>query len=339
MQKTIKILALLFCAQLLLALGIGYSDRGIATQAEVAPLITVSREAIDRIRLEGVEGESVSLVKRDDGWRLPEVNDFPADTSRVDQLIERLIDLRTGTPVATSSGAKERFKVSDDSFERRITLAHGDESLARLYLGNSPGMHRIRARADGKDEIYSVKMAAYDVPVKVEDWEDKTLLSLPKSEIMAIEPNGLRIERVEPVAESNSKKEQGSATPAPAWKADGLEKGKRLQPEAVDKLARLLATLHFDRVLGQEANKDYGLEKPVLEVSLSRKGGDTRIYRLGKPDGQEEYTLKVSGRPEYFRLASYAARPLIEAAAPEQLVTTVAAHRDQAGETANTGHS
>ncbi|MEW8438320.1 MAG: DUF4340 domain-containing protein, partial [Candidatus Thiodiazotropha taylori] len=83
--------------------------------------------------------------KKAGAWVLPDMADFPVNSDKVQQFFDRLEALRSDTPVATSDGARERFKVSDEQFERRITLTQSDETLARLYLGSSPGMRLIHA--------------------------------------------------------------------------------------------------------------------------------------------------------------------------------------------------
>lgn len=331
MNKTVKILAIMLAAQLLLAVGTGLSDRGVSSGSEPVALVSFDADKIDRITLEGPENAKVALAKRDGNWVLPDSADFPVNNDKVKQLFERLEALRSGTPVATSSGARERFKVSDEAFERRITLSSGNETLARLYLGSSPSMRLIHARNEADDAIQAVKMAAYDVPIKHSDWEDKAVLTLSKSTIAAIEVNGLRIERS--VSETGQDNTTDESSPQPAWQAAGLEEGITLNTEAVDKLAGLLADLRFDRVLGREANEEYGLDNPVLAVTLAQKAGETLTYQLGKTNDEEEHTLKVSNRSEYFRLASYKAKPLIEAASLEKLTETIADVGEKAADT------
>ena len=99
------------------------------------------------------------------------------------------------------------------------------------------------------------------------------------------------------------------------------------------KLVELLADLRFERVLGQEAREEYGLDDPVLSAKLALKAGATLTYQLGKTNDKEEHTLKVSNRSEYFRLASYKAKPLIEAASLEKLTQTIADVGEKASDT------
>lgn len=323
MKKTIQWLAVLLGAQLLLALTLGLSGTALTrTKGADAPLLAFDKAAIDRITLEGPDQTKVVLAKKAGHWQLPEADGFPADDTRVAQLLDRLAGLKGGDVVAASSSAHTRFKVSDEAFERRITLAKDDASQAILYLGTSPALRRLHARSKGEDDVHIVELAVFDVPVKAADWQDKTLLTIPQAEITAIDLDGLRLERG-----ASDDTEQGEDT---QWTASPLSDGKRLKADAAAKLARLLAELRFEKVLGKEDKPEYGLDKAALRLALTRKGRKAIEYRLGKATDKEEYTLKVSSRPEYFRLASWTGKNLLSAAQREALLEAVPAETTSA---------
>jgi hypothetical protein len=333
MPKTIRWLGVLLAAQILVAVGLNLPALRPAAQPGAAPLVAVEKNLVSRIVLEGPDHTKVVLVKEEDTWTLPELGNFPADSNRVNTLLDRVIHSKTGAPIATTSGAKARFKVSDEEFERRIAFAQNDKTLATLYLGSSPGPRRSYARVDGEDAVFALELVTYELPVELADWEDKTILQLPKNDITAIEVAGLRLEQSTQPALSSPEK-QADNQPHPAisplvWEAKELETCRRLElkPDAVDKLVRLLADLTFDKVLGRDASREYGLEKPSLTITLSRKTGETVTYRMGKNPKKEDHTLKVSSRPEYFRLPSYQATALLEAADRKQLLNTASEAR------------
>ncbi len=303
LHKTLGYLALLLAAQLLLALGLQLGGPGLAAHTRDTPLLDLAGRTVDRIELADGEGASLNLRKAADGWVLPAEGDFPADADKVERLLERLQALRPGLPVATSDTARERFKVAEDAFERRIRLASGDDTLAILYLGTSPGVRRSHLRRDGDDAIYSADFASYDAPVKAAEWEDKTLLAVSREAIDAIEVAGLRL------------RPQGDT----GWSAEGLAEGEALNLEAARSLADKLASLRIGAVLGREKQADYKLDEPALQLRLTRKGGERIDYQLGKRDN--DYVLKVSSRDEYFRLPNYTGDALVEAAGRDKLVT------------------
>ncbi|MFZ5652837.1 MAG: DUF4340 domain-containing protein [Pseudomonadota bacterium] len=320
MNRTIQWLALLLGIQLLVALGLHFTGPDLAPGAARVPLLAFDRERVDRLRLEGPEQAVVTLEKGDAGWTLKELEGFPADTTKVDQLLARLAELQGGIPAATSAAAQPRFRVSDQDFERRIGLFAGDQALGTLYLGSSPGMGQIHARAGDSERIEVVELAAFDIPVKADDWIDRLLVRVPREQITAIEIAGLRIERVAAT--------EGDE-PRPRWQATGLAEGEQLNQQAADTLADRLAELSIGAVLGRDAKAEYGLDQPALTLTVVRTGGESFTYRIGKSAGNPLYTLQASSRPEYFRIPSYTAEQLLEAATRGALLAP-----EKAGETA-----
>jgi len=318
--RTIRLLALLLGAQLLLAVGLHFTGPDLAAGAAQTPLLAFDRERVDRVLVEGTDQSRVTLAKRDGAWTLPELGGFPADATRVAQLLAQLAELRGGLPVATSAAAQPRFRVGADDFERRVTLFAGEEQLATLYLGSSPGMGQIHARADGSDRIQVVELAAFDIPVQNDDWIDRMLVRIPGEEIAAIAIGELRIERAPPAEQSAAA--AATAEPesaAPRWHATGLKADEQLDPAAADALADRFAELSIGAVLGSDAKPEYGLAKPALTLAVTRRGGDPITYAIGKAADGQNYTLKVSNRAEYFRLPSYTAEQLLKAAARDTL--------------------
>jgi len=321
MRKTIGLLSILLVAQLLLAVGMSFTGPDLAALRPDTPLIDLGESSVDRLTIEGPDNESVALARTDQGWVLPEIGDFPADKAKVEALLQRLSGLKRGLAVATTEGAQKRFKVSDDAFERRVLLAHGDTTLATLYLGTSPGMRRVHARSGDDNAVYTAEFAVYDAPLKPEDWEDKAILQIPREEIERISLAELELSRT-PEDEAAAVSEAGEShqSAEPAWSGTELAEGEKVNEANADALAQKLADLRIGSVLGREAKPEYGLEAAQLVLSVQREGGEVIEYRLGKREQQNDYVLKVSSRPEYFRLPAHTGDGLIEAAQRDQLV-------------------
>lgn len=328
MERNIRILAVLLGVQVLLAVTLWVSGTSLSATAGNTPLLALKGKTVDRLTLEAPAQAKLTLVKTDGVWRLPEHDDFPADSHKIEQLLTRLKALKQGTPVATSAGAQERFKVSDKHFERRITLAKGGTTLATLYLGTSVGTRETHAREAGEKAVHAVRFAMYEIPVTPKEWEDKTVLQIPKDQIVAIDVGGLHLERAPTTGQPSAAKpaKNNAAKPsASRWQVAGAT--ETVKPEAVDKLAGLLAKLRIGAVLGEKDQSSYGLNTPKLTLKVTRKNGQTVGYELGEmTDKKEGYVLKVSNRDDYFTLPSYTAEPLIQAAKPDAIFgrTTVA---------------
>lgn len=141
--------------------------------AEPAPFLSFDAEAVDSLTIGNEEG-TVTLTKIDDSWQL--LDGIPADESKIDEVVEKLAKARGGWPVATQASSAERFEVTEDSHQRHLTLAAGDETVAELYLGTSPGYRKTHARLVDEDDVYAINFSNYEAAVNAEDWLDKTLM-------------------------------------------------------------------------------------------------------------------------------------------------------------------
>ncbi len=327
MQKNIRWLAGLLAVQIALAVGLSLRGTDLAPASADGALLSVKADMVDRLTLDGPDKTTVQLVKQDGQWRLPAAGDFPADAERVRQLLDKLVQLKAGVPVATTPGAQARFKVAADGYERRIVLGQGDKALATLFLGTAQGARQVLARVDGSDAIHALALAVYEIPLKSDDWLDKAIVSVKADEVTGLELGDLRLTRGVALPDAAAAVKPASAAPAPVWTASaGLADGEKLSTDAASALLSALAGLRIDSVLSREAQPGYGLEQPVLALTAVRKDGSRVEYRLGKQAVGEDYVLKVSTRPEYFRMPAWSVSTLIDAAKRDRLtgVATVA---------------
>ncbi len=321
MQRAIVVLSILLIGQLLLAGAMSLIGPSLAAVRPDAPLLDLGGRSVDRVTIEGAETERLVLARHGDTWVLPDAGEFPADGAKVERLLERLAGLKRGAPIATSSGARERFKVSDEAFERRLEVAHGEEILATLYLGTSPGVREVHISPGGDDAVYVAALGVHEASDKATDWEDKSVLQIPSADIEKVLLPGLVLQRVTSPSEIAEPQDEGTSDGARgSWAAEELADSEVLNQKKVETLVGKLAGLRIGSVLGTKPEPANGLDDPVLVVRLERRGGEPVEYRLGRRDSDGDYVLKSSARAEYFRLPSYTGDAIIEAAAREQLV-------------------
>lgn len=140
---------------------------------EPAPFLDFDAGAVDSVAVSNVEGDVV-LAKKDDAWQLPD--GLPADAAKVKGVIDKLADARGGWPVATSASVQERFELTEENHQRRLTLSAAGETVADIYLGTSPGYRKAHARRVDGDDIFAITFSNYEAAVKATDWLDKSLL-------------------------------------------------------------------------------------------------------------------------------------------------------------------
>nr|VFJ52744.1 MAG: protein of unknown function (DUF4340) [Candidatus Kentron sp. DK] len=322
MNKTIGFLFLLLLVQIILAGTLLFSSPDLSAVRPDTPLIALKDRKPDRLIIEGAEGDKTVLQKEGDTWILPEHYRFPVEKGKVDSFLAQLQGLQHGHPVATTSATLARFRLTDEAFERRITLARGKETLETIYLGSSPGVRQIHARTAEDTTVYSVPFSAYQAPAKPEDWEDKALLSFPPEDIREIQVAGLTIQR-NPSGQTgeSAPRPNDPASAPPVWFAEGLAEGESLDQAGVAELVRRMAELRIARVLGTQSKPEYGLDNPALTIRFNRKEAGSVEYRLSKPQPDTNLVLGTSHRSEYFGLHNYVGRPLMEAANRDKLVT------------------
>ena len=66
-------------------------------------------------------------------------------------------------------------------------------------------------------------------------------------------------------------------------------------------------------MLGTDNKEIYQLTPPKLTLAIEARNDGTVVYEIGAIDGEEDYVLKASTRPEYFLVPSYLIESLIGA--------------------------
>lgn len=281
MKKAIALLSILLLGQVALTAYV-YSPHDRTSGNP--DLLSFDKGQVDTVSIEDDDKHQVTLKRRDGHWRVADADNFPADESAVTHLLARLDKLKAGWPVATTAESSEHFKVSDQTFVRRLTLRHGDRTLARLYLGNSPGIRKIYARADGHNDIHSIRFNAFDANARVDDWIDKHPLKIEESRIEAIDLPKFKLQRGD----------KGLTL------AD-LKDGEQMNGDETAALAEYLADIPITGL----ADKDTGTAKDGdLDFSLDIRGEGKRDYHFAKLEHGVDYLLTVSGRKRRFLVSA-----------------------------------
>lgn len=331
MTKTHRHLGLLLAAQVLLAALLGWWQWHQPASASGRALLAFDKSAVDKLVIEGPDKARVELLRKNgsDGkgaaWSVAQAGGFAADAAQAEQLLARLHTVTAGTPVATSAGAAERFKVADATFERRITLEAGGKPLATLLLGGAQGARQTYARKAGAADVHTIDLAAHEVPARPDDWLDKGALRVPLDDIVGLSLDGLELTRPAPPAAAASAAASAAAGSAPAWRAQGLKANQRVDNAAADRLAQAIADLRFNGLRGRDEAAPRDLGEVELRIGVQRRDGQRVDYTLRKLPAGDERALLVSNRPETFTLTQPQAKALADAAARKTLLPGAAA--------------
>ncbi|MGQ9659684.1 MAG: DUF4340 domain-containing protein [Thermochromatium sp.] len=283
-------LAGLLALQLLIALGQGLSAPSMRTREPHAPLLDFKPEQVMAIQIEGPDGADPVRLERREGstWVIGGLDDFPAASHKIDQLLTTLSTLKRPLPTATSAEARARFKVADTGFKRRLTLEGAQGSIATLILGETPRFRRLFGRPVNDSAVYELDLALADVSNRRSDWLDQGQLRLDQAKITAIEGPDWRLERA-----------------GEGWRLASASANETLDQDKARTLVHTLANLSYRDVFAATEIPAEDTSRPALELRIELGEGESRTYRLAKLNASEDYVLKESGRPQGFRLSKY----------------------------------
>lgn len=333
MNRTTSLLAVALVVQIGLAFAITFAGKQPATESNDGPLVSLSTSALEQLRIVEKDATELTLVKEDGTWKVPQTYDFPAEKSKLEQLVNKLNSLQKGYPIATTKGAAKRFKVTDAEFEKKITWKSGSEE-STLYIGSSPGFKKVHMRTTGDDNVYAVNFSAFEASTKAKDWLAKGYLTHKQDEIEKIEMPDYTLQRTE----------------------DGLALVDLAENEITDtnhanNLARQIAGISFESVLGTENKPEYQQDKPLLTVDVTLQSGESITYVFSPmKDSEDDIVLKASNSDYYFKaiklnydLINDATREKIATAKPEPEENTADVDTDAAAdaevETSSTSES
>ena len=275
---------------------------------EPEPFLEFDAGIVDSLTVSNSDG-SVSLAKVDGAWQLP--NEVPAATLKVDAVLEKLAKASGGWPVANTGSTRERFEVTEDNHQRHILVQAGEDTLADIYLGTSPGYRKTHARRSGDDEVYAIGFSNYEAGVKSADWLDRSLLR-PTGELAAVRrlPGGF-IPAAEPDSEDESGDDEASAEPVAefalskddegGWvSADGKELDQGKVETFVGRFKGLSVTGVSEATLPDAAPMDFVLTDEDGDQTLS-------VFAL---EGGEKYVAVSDRLPGAYELSKYIAEQM-----------------------------
>lgn len=281
----VRVLAVALVAQLAVV-AVLYRPVPADSNDRQAVLQGLERSAITQIEVSAGSADAITLNRQAEGWTLD--LGLPASRSKVASLLGALLESDPGYAVAQTDEAARRFAVSEDNFERRITLT-GSDATTVAYLGTSPSFRKIHARRGGDADIFVIDLNSYDAPITVNDWLDRSLLA--KRDVQSLSLYGTEF-----TLEDS------------AWRRPDSQ---NVDVDAMETLLQALASLQVTGLLSDDEDlADVG-EALRLEVGVGT--ARTRLTILETPKS-ERYYLRSEDYPHTFSTSAYDAERLINAA-------------------------
>lgn len=242
------------------------------------------------------DDNQITLVRRGDGWVLPNAGDYPADGEKILPLLEKIVGVQTNRLVTRTEASHKRLKVAGDDFNRLLEMTWQNGRNYQLYLGSSAGAGATHVRVDDQPEVYLTgELTSFEATTQASAWIDTLYYTLPQTSTV-----GLTLE--------NENGTFSFVKDGDKWTMQDLTDDETLNESAVAGLLNQAASVRMTVPVGKADQPSFGLDQPLAVVTLQTQEGDeakTYTLRVGAKDDANSYIVSFSGSPYYVRVAEF----------------------------------
>ena len=273
-----------------------------AASDEVEPIFPgLAPEAVVSLEIADGDGNSVTLRKSVGEWVLADADDYPAESSKIQPLLQSIAGLTTARSVTRTDASHQQLRVAVDDFMRRITFDTEDGTSFVLYLGSSPSYGATHFRVGGQSATYLTSdISSWSTNATAAAWIDALYLSLPETEVMAL------------TLENDSGLVNCVKDDSGAWTMAPLGDGEVPDEEKIAALVRRAAAIYLMAPLGKEEEPTYGMDAPSAIATL-RTRDKVITLRVGSQDPSDNSFVVRSTESTYFvRVSEYTVKDLVD---------------------------
>lgn len=246
--------ALLAVQVVLLAVGVVLTS-GTESRT-IAPILAgIATADIERLIIADNLENEMTFARGDGGWALPNADDFPLDSAKIDDTLAKLRAMDTRRLVAANPANFARLEVKDDDFRRRVTVQAGGSGTV-LFLGGSGGANTVYVRRADDNAVYlGSGLSSWELSTQVSTWLDAEYVSVPSDDVLDI-----TVTRAD-----------GQFTflrDGENWTYAGLSEGEIFEDTRMPLVLRNASTIRMQAPLGLEALAEYGLDDPPVVVDV-----------------------------------------------------------------------
>jgi hypothetical protein len=305
-NRTNKILAVLLGVQVALAILVflKHDDNPIG---KLEPLVDgLPVDKVDRIRVfdsyppPKQEGEdkkqaskpdqpAVELVKRGSDWQLASHHDYPADGTKVSELLDKVTAIRTRGPIASGKARQKQLEVADDDYQRKLVISAGGKDTT-LFVGTSAGARQTSVRLAGSNDVHGASgLSAFAVGANAAAWIDTAYFKVEKEQIASIEvSNQNGTFTIEPAATG------GGWTVEMNGKPIVIPAGSEIDKDFVDRAVSRISSM----TMTEPGDPRRSVDKPQVTVVVHMKAPQAAAGPDGGPPAVsqpgQEYTVDVA---------------------------------------------
>jgi len=302
MNKTQKYLIAFLGLQIILILVVFLLQRPVAASNNLI-FTDLKIETISAINISDSTGNLISIQKSGDGWVLPLQDDYPVQTAKVQELVEKLATIRDNRLVTRSESSHDRLSISDNNFDRKVEMTINGKSEV-IYFGSSPATNNIHFRMAGKPEVYLTNaLTSTQVPATIANWVDTIIFQIVSTSVNKIEVKSKEGDfAFEPDANS-------------VWSTNQIEEGAEFDQSKWSSLLTGFTTLRFVEPVAKTELPEYGFDTPAatLMIHYANDAGEPQFGELviGGQDSAGNYYAKWSDGEYIYKISSFNAERFI----------------------------
>lgn len=313
MTNATKTLALLFVATVALALATTWGSGSPSSAAFQGSVLEVDSAQVQAVRIERPDAPTIRLEKSSGSWSVAPGDtsvSYPASRSSVERLLGSLPSLEVSAIATRQTDKHPRYGV--DSTGTRVTmLGAGNEPLGSLIVGRTEmrrsssaqrqarfrrgrgrGVPITYVRSPEAPDVYSIEQPLNAlVGRSVEEWRDKTIWNLARSQIERIS--------FQYPADSSFTIERAADTTG-GTSTNWVSAGDTLSTTAVSSLLRTVSSPEANAFA--EGVSPESLSDAPYTVRLHLSDGSRRALRIRPAGNGSDYLLTADNYPYVARI-------------------------------------
>lgn len=231
------------------------------------------------------KGETTALLKQSDQWTVTSMDNYPADSESVKDLLEKVAEFDNAKPVSDNPKNQAEFQVDSSGVEAKLMDAN-DKMLAHLFVGkNTPGFLSSYVRVADSNNVYEAQgylQSVFDKGTRT--WKDRTIFNFNKGIVTQINITSPE-ETVELRLDTENKWQMHEPITAAANQTE------------VDNLLTAFSQLKTDDFAEAKELAEYGLDTPTSSISAILNDGTTTTLHVGKEEGGKLYVKSGDKEP------------------------------------------
>ncbi len=262
-------------------------EKKLETAAPLFP--DFDKEQVAKIEIIAPYG-TTTLSKQNGEWAVASMDNYPADSEGIAQLLTKVGELKNTQRVSTNPEKQPEFEVDSTGVEAKLMDA-SDKLLAHLFVGKmTPGFLSSYVRVADANDVYVAQGSLQSVFNKgTRTWKDRTIFDFNKGITTQLNISSSE-ETIELHLDENGIWQMLKPVAATANTTE------------VDNLLTTLSGLNTDDFAA--ANDDlaaYGLDVPQSTISAMLNDGTTATLHIGKEEEGKLY-VKRDDTETVFRL-------------------------------------